>query len=80
MQRGVYKHYSGKLYQVLYVARHSESLEEVVVYQDLNGDYGYWVRPLQMFHETVTVEGREVQRFALVQSVGEEAPALRKER
>ena len=48
-----YRHFKGKDYRVLYVARHSETLEEMVVYQQLYGDQGIWVRPLEMFLETV---------------------------
>ena len=77
MKPGIYKHYSGKLYHVLGVARHSETLEEVVIYQALYDDYAYWVRPLSNFQETVTSNGEEKPRFAFIQSVGEEPPQLR---
>ena len=60
---GKYEHYKGKPYRVLAVARHSETLEEMVVYQQLYGEEGIWVRPLDMFLETVEVEGRTVPRF-----------------
>jgi hypothetical protein len=63
---GRYRHYKGKEYRVLGVARHSETLEELVVYQLLYGDFGWWVRPKQMFLETVTIEGRTMPRFAFV--------------
>ncbi len=59
-----YRHFKGKDYRVLYVARHSETLEEMVVYQQLYGDQGLWVRPLEMFLETVEHGGRLVYRFA----------------
>jgi hypothetical protein len=61
-----YKHYKGKLYKVLGLARHSETLEEMVVYQALYGDMGIWVRPLSMFLETVCIDGVNIPRFALV--------------
>ena len=61
---GRYRHFKGKDYRVLYVARHSETLEEMVVYQQLYGDQGIWVRPLEMFLETVEHGGRLVYRFA----------------
>ncbi|MDN7130880.1 DUF1653 domain-containing protein [Halomonas sp. MC140] len=62
---GIYRHYKGSLYEVLGTAQHSESEEWQVVYRALYGDYGLWVRPLEMFIETVTKEGRTQPRFAL---------------
>jgi hypothetical protein len=50
---GLYRHYKGGLYRVLLVARHSETEEEMVVYQDLYGEMGYWVRPLGNFLKEV---------------------------
>jgi len=58
-----YRHFKGKEYLVLYLAKHSESLEELVVYQALYGEYGIWVRPLSMFLEKVNVNGELVNRF-----------------
>ncbi len=63
---GLYRHYKGNDYQVLGVARHSETEEEVVVYRALYGQHGLWVRPLAMFTETVEVAGRAVPRFRRV--------------
>jgi hypothetical protein len=60
---GRYRHYKGNEYTVLGVARHSETLEELIVYRQEYGDRGLWVRPLAMFLETVDVEGRRVPRF-----------------
>ena len=60
---GVYRHYKGKLYQISRVATHSETGESLVVYRCLYGDYSWWVRPLGMFQETVTIAGEEVARF-----------------
>jgi hypothetical protein len=65
---GVYLHYKGLCYQVLAVARHSETLEEMVVYRALYGDFGIWVRPLEMFLEEVVIEGGVKKRFALLRS------------
>ncbi|MCD9088632.1 DUF1653 domain-containing protein [Stenotrophomonas sp. SY1] len=66
MRPGRYRHYKGKDYEVLGVARHSETEELVVVYRTLYGDHGLWVRPYAMFCETVIVDGRQVPRFAPV--------------
>lgn len=63
--RGIYRHYKGPLYEVTGVAHHSESEEALVVYRALYGDYGLWVRPLEMFCESVDVEGVTTPRFAL---------------
>ncbi|GHB22248.1 DUF1653 domain-containing protein [Salinicola rhizosphaerae] len=62
---GIYRHYKGQLYEVLDVAQHSETEAWVVVYRALYGDYGLWVRPLEMFCEQVTVSDEPVARFAL---------------
>lgn len=66
MQPGTYRHYKGDQYEVVGVARHSETEEELVVYRALYGERGLWVRPLAMFQETVMLDGREVPRFAPV--------------
>ncbi len=65
---GKYKHYKGKMYEVIGVARHSETLEELVVYKALYhsdkwGDKALWVRPKEMFLEMVEVDGKKVPRF-----------------
>jgi hypothetical protein len=66
LKAGRYRHYKGPEYRVFEVARHSETEEELVVYQCLYGDYSWWVRPLSMFSETVVVDGQEIPRFAYV--------------
>lgn len=60
---GIYKHYKGNEYKVLHIARHSETLEEMVVYQCLYGDYSIWIRPKKMFLEKVEIDGQLVDRF-----------------
>lgn len=68
MQPGRYRHYKGKDYVVVGVARHSETDEELVVYRQDYGDKGLWVRPKRMFLEDVVIEGRSVPRFEYVGS------------
>ncbi len=63
---GIYQHYKGQPYRVMGEAKHSETEEELVVYQCLYGDYSWWVRPKAMFLEEVEVEGRRVPRFSFV--------------
>ena len=70
---GLYRHFKGGLYRVEGVARHSETLEEMVVYRALYGEGGLWVRPAAMWNETVTHEGVLQPRFARVKE-GEEKP------
>lgn len=65
---GIYRHYKGQRYRVIGTARHSETMEELVVYQTLYGEHGLWVRPLAMFAGTVQRDGRAVPRFALKQA------------
>ena len=60
---GLYRHYKGNEYRVIGLARHSETLETLVVYQALYGAKGLWVRPVAMFAETVQIGGRCVPRF-----------------
>ena len=69
---GRYRHYKGNEYTVLGVARHSETLEEVVVYRQEYGDRGLWVRPAVMFTETVEVDGEPMRRFRAVEPEGAE--------
>jgi len=66
LRPGRYRHYKGNDYQVLGVARHSETGEQLVVYRCLYDDFSLWVRPLAMFMETVAIDGRQVPRFAWV--------------
>lgn len=63
---GRYQHYKGNFYEVVDIAWHSETEEELVVYRKLYGDGSLWVRPLEMFVEQVVVAGESVPRFAYV--------------
>lgn len=68
MKLGKYQHYKGNYYQVIGVAKHSESLEEMVVYVALydNPESQIWVRPKKMFLETIEVDGKKVPRFRYI--------------
>lgn len=60
---GIYRHFKGKDYEVLCVARHSETEEAMVVYRPLYQDSGVWVRPARMWNETVVRDGKSFRRF-----------------
>lgn len=66
LRPGRYRHYKGGEYEVVNVARHSESLEAMVVYRPLYADRGWWVRPWAMFVEEIEVEGKRQPRFAWI--------------
>ena len=63
---GIYEHYKGNRYEVLGVGRHSETHEEMVIYRALYGSNDFWIRPLSLFLDQVTWDGRMVGRFRLV--------------
>ena len=63
IETGIYRHFKGGRYEVIAIAKHSETLEEMVVYKALYGDGGVWVRPASMWEETVVYGGKEVERF-----------------
>ncbi len=71
IQPGRYRHYKGMDYEVIGVARHSETEEEFVVYRALYGDRGLWIRPAVMFMESVAVDGRSVLRFQRIDAPSE---------
>ncbi|HXF44020.1 MAG TPA: DUF1653 domain-containing protein [Candidatus Paceibacterota bacterium] len=68
LRLGKYEHYKGKQYEVVGVAKHSETMEELVVYRALYGEHDLWVRPLKMFLETVEVDGKKIPRFKFIES------------
>lgn len=68
LKTGLYQHYKGPQYRVLGVAKHSETEEELVVYQALYGAFGLWVRPLSMFIEQIEIDGVQQSRFTLLQA------------
>lgn len=63
---GRYRHFKGKEYEVLGVARHSETQEELVVYRALYGDFSLWVRPVSMWNEPVEHDGKTFRRFTYI--------------
>ena len=64
-QNGIYRHYKGNLYRVKAIATHSESLEKLVIYSDLEGKK-VWARPIAMWDEEIEVEGQKVKRFTFI--------------
>ncbi len=63
IEKGKYRHFKGNEYEVIGAARHSETLEEYVVYRALYGEGGLWVRPASMWNETVERDGKSFRRF-----------------
>ena len=66
MKKGIYRHYKGNNYELIGIAKHSETLEPMVVYKALYGDRGLWVRPLSMWEEEVEKDGKTVKRFTYI--------------
>jgi len=67
LEKGLYQHYKGNMYEVYMTARHSETEEWMVVYKALYGDEGMWVRPYEMFVEKVEIDGESVPRFRKIE-------------
>ena len=67
LKKGIYRHYKGNLYELVDIANHSETLEKMVVYRALYGEKELWVRPISMWDEKVTVDGKTVSRFEFVE-------------
>ena len=63
---GRYRHFKGNEYEVLYIARHSETMAPLVVYRALHGEGGVWVRPAEMWNETVERDGKTYRRFTKI--------------
>ena len=61
-----YRHFKGNVYRVLHIAKHSETLEDIVVYQAMYGEGGIWVRPKAMFEEVIERDGRTFRRFEAI--------------
>ena len=66
LRPGLYRHFKGNEYEVLFTATHSETMEPMVVYRALYGERGVWVRPAAMWNETVERDGKTFQRFTFI--------------
>ena len=66
IKTGKYRHFKGNEYEVLYVAKHSETLTEMVVYRALYGDGSVWVRPAAMWEEEIERDGKKLKRFEYI--------------
>ena len=66
IKKGIYRHFKGNEYEVIGIARHSETLEEMVIYKALYGDGDIWVRPVSMWSETVIKDGVGYKRFTYI--------------
>ncbi|MEQ8407379.1 MAG: DUF1653 domain-containing protein [Gammaproteobacteria bacterium] len=66
IKRGKYRHFKGNLYELVDVVHHSETQEPMVLYRALYGEHGLWVRPLEMFFETIERDGATLERFQYI--------------
>lgn len=67
VKKGIYRHFKGHVYRVIGTAKHSENLEDYVVYVNVNDEEDMWIRPAGMFLETVTRDGKTFPRFELLE-------------
>lgn len=67
LRLGRYLHFKGKEYELIYIAKHSETLEEMVVYRALYGEGGIWVRPASMWNEKIERDGKILPRFTYIE-------------
>ena len=66
LHKGTYRHFKGKLYEVIDFVTHSETEEELVLYRPLYGNFDLWVRPKAMFHGVVEINGKKLPRFKFI--------------
>lgn len=66
---GIYRHYKGNMYKVLYIAKHSETLEDMVIYQDVKYPDKIWARPASMWNDDIEIDGNTVKRFELMEEL-----------
>ena len=64
---GIYRHYKGNMYKVIAIGKHSETLDELVVYQALYGDNEIWCRPISMWNDDINIDGKIQKRFQLIE-------------
>lgn len=76
MKPGKYRHFKGNEYELLGIAKHSETMEDMVVYRALYGEGGLWVRPASMWEETVERDGKTFRRFTYIGDEEEEKNRL----
>lgn len=67
IKKGMYRHFKGNEYEVIATAKHSETMEDMVIYKALYGEGGLWVRPADMWNETVEKDGKAVKRFEFIE-------------
>lgn len=67
IKQGKYRHFKGNEYEVLYIAKNSETLEDMVVYRALYGEGEVWVRPASMWNEEIVRDGKRVKRFTFIE-------------
>lgn len=67
IKKGIYRHFKGNEYEVIATAKHSETMEDMVIYKALYGECGLWVRPADMWNETVEKDGKPVKRFEFIE-------------
>ena len=60
---GIYRHYKGNVYEVIALAKHSETLEDMVIYRDVNACEKVWARPANMWNDEIVIDGKAVKRF-----------------
>jgi len=65
IKKGKYKHYKGNFYEVLFIAKHTETEEQLVIYKSLDANK-IWARPISMWNEVVEIDGKKVKRFELI--------------
>ena len=66
IELGLYRHYKGNQYEVIGFSKHSETLEDMIIYKALYGEYGTWVRPLSMWEEIIEIDNKKVKRFEYI--------------